>query len=70
MTPDSEEWGYIGRKMVAEKLWAPTAGSRFLAAHLKSLEDYPPGQGADSLRMQKAIEEAMKKLDNPHDSSS
>lgn len=25
MDPESHEWGYIGRKFVAEKLWAPTA---------------------------------------------
>lgn len=28
MDPQSHEWGYIGRKMVAEKLWVPIAGSR------------------------------------------
>jgi arylsulfatase len=26
-TPDSEEWGYIGRKFFAAKLWAPTAAT-------------------------------------------
>jgi arylsulfatase len=69
MDPESHEWGYIGRKMVAEKLWAPTAASRFLQAHLKSLSDYAPRQRADSLSAKKAIEEAMKKLDNPRGSS-
>ena len=46
MDPESPEWGYIGRKFVAQKLWAPTAGVPFLQAHLKSLQDYPPSQGA------------------------
>ena len=65
MDPQSHEWGYIGRKFFAEKMWAPTAASPFLAAHLKSLAEYPPRQGADSLSMQKAIEKAMQKLENP-----
>jgi arylsulfatase len=38
-------------------------------AYLKSLQDFPPSQGADTLSMRKAVEEAMKKLDNPHGSS-
>ncbi|MGE5362272.1 MAG: arylsulfatase [Bacteroidales bacterium] len=64
MTPDSEEWGYIGKKFFAAKLWAPTAATPFLAAHLKSLADYPPSQGADTLSMKKAIEDVMKKMEN------
>jgi arylsulfatase len=69
MTPDSEENGYIGRKFLGQKLWAPTAAGPFLAAHLKSLADYPPRQAADSLSMKKAVERAMKMLENPHGSS-
>ena len=69
MTPDSEEWGYIGKKFLAQKLWAPTGASVFLAAHLKSLADFPPSQGADTLSMKKAIEAAMKKMDAPQGSS-
>jgi arylsulfatase len=69
MTPDSEEWGYIGKKFLAQKLWAPTAGGPFLAAHLKSLAEFPPSQGADTLSMKKAIEEAMKKMEAPQGSS-
>ncbi|TDI40400.1 MAG: arylsulfatase [Acidobacteria bacterium] len=69
MDPESHEWGYIGRKFFAQKMWAPTAASPFLAAHLKSLQEYPPRQGADSLSMKKAIEEAMKKMENPGSSS-
>jgi len=65
MTPDSEEWGYVGRKFVAQKLWAPTAAVPFLAAHLKSLADFPPSQEADTLSMRKAIEKVMTMMDNP-----
>jgi len=45
--------GYIGRKFFVRKLWAPTAASPFLAAHLKSLQDCLPSQGADRLSMKK-----------------
>ena len=69
MTPDSGEFGYIGRAFFAHKLWAPTAAGPFLAAHLKSLEEFPPSQGADTLSMKKAIDEAMKKMENPGGSS-
>ena len=69
MTPDSAEFGYIGRLFFAQKLWAPTAAGPFLAAHLKSLEEFPPSQGADTLSMKKAIDEAMKKMENPGSSS-
>ena len=65
MTPDSEEWGYIGKKFLGQKLWAPTAAGPFLAAHLKSLQDFPPSQGADSFSMKKNIEDVMKKMENP-----
>ena len=58
-----------GRMFFAQKLWAPTAAGPFLAAHLKSLEEFPPSQGADTLSMKKAIDEAMKKLENPNASS-
>jgi arylsulfatase len=69
MDPESHEWGYIGRKFFAEKLWAPTAAGPFLAAHLKSLQDFPPRQGADTLSMKKAIDETMKKMESPSGSS-
>ena len=36
MTPDSEEWSCIARKFLGQKLWAPTAATQFLVAHLKS----------------------------------
>ena len=65
MDPQSHEWGYIGRKFFAQKMWAPTAAASFLMEHLKSIQEYPPRQGADTLSMKKAIDEAMKKMENP-----
>jgi arylsulfatase len=65
VTPDSHEYQSEGRKFLAYKLWVPTAAGPFLAAHLKSLNDFPPRQGADTMSMKKAIDETMKKLENP-----
>ena len=69
MDPESHEWGYIGRKFVAQKLWAPTAAGRSSQAHLKSLQEFPPRQGADTLSLKKAIDETMQKMANPVGSS-
>jgi arylsulfatase A-like enzyme len=69
MDPESHEWGYIGRKFFAQKMWAPAAASSFLAAHLKSLQQFPPRQGADSLSLKKAIDQAMKTMEMPNGSS-
>lgn len=65
MDPESKEWGYIGRKFFATKMWAPTAATPFIAAHLTSLAEFPPRQKADTLSLKKALEETMRKLDNP-----
>jgi len=46
-------------------MWAPTAARSFLAAQLKSLQEFPPRQGADTLSLKKAIDSAMEKMDNP-----
>jgi len=69
MDPQSHEWGYIGRKFFAAKMWTPTAGGPFIAAHLKSLMEFPPSQGADTLSLKKALEEAQRKMENPSASS-
>jgi arylsulfatase len=69
VTPDAPGFEYEGRKFFASKLWAPTGAGPFLAAHLKSLEEYPPSQGADTLSMKKAVEDAMKKATAPNASS-
>jgi hypothetical protein len=61
--PESPEWGYAGRKFFAQKMWAPTAAQSFIREHLKSLKDYPPRQGADTLSMHKALETAMARME-------
>ena len=63
MDPESDEWGYMAAQVLRPKLWAPTAASPFLGAHLKSLKEFPPSQGADTLSLHKALEAAMAKLD-------
>ncbi len=45
MDPESEEWGYIGRRFAAAKLWAPTAATPFIGAHLQSSEGIPAESG-------------------------
>ena len=69
MDPESEEWGYIGRKFFASKLWASTGVGPFIGAHLQSLKDFPPSQGADTLSLHKALERAQAMMENPHGSS-
>ncbi len=69
MDPESHEWGYIGRKFFAEHMWAPNAATPFLAQHLKSLQEFPPRQGADTLSMKKAIDKVMQEMQNPNSSS-
>jgi arylsulfatase len=63
MDPESHEWGYVGRKFFATKMWAPTAAQSFIRTHLKSLQDFPPRQGADTLSLHKALESAMAKME-------
>ncbi len=65
MTPDSEEWGYVGRKFLAAKLWAPTAAIPFIAEHLKSIMEFPPRQKADTLSVKKALEKVQQQMENP-----
>jgi arylsulfatase A-like enzyme len=65
MTPDSEEWGYVGRKFFAQKMWAPTGAGPFIAEHLKSLGEFPPRQKADTLSVKKSLEKVMQQLENP-----
>jgi len=64
MDPQSEEWGYVGRKFFAQKMWAPTAAGPFIAEHLQSLAKYPPRQKADTLSLKKALEGVMARLEN------
>ncbi|MGQ4583604.1 sulfatase-like hydrolase/transferase [Lysobacter sp. F60174L2] len=64
MDPESHEYGYIGRKFFAHKMWAPNASKPFLAEHVLSFQKYPPRQGADSLSLHKVMENAMNKLES------
>jgi arylsulfatase len=63
MDPESHEWGYIGRKFFASKMWAPTAAGPFIQTLLKSIQEYPPRQGADSLSLKTVLDNAMKRFD-------
>jgi arylsulfatase len=45
-------------------MWAPTAAQAFIGAHLKSLQEFPPRQGADTLSLHKALEQAMAKMES------
>jgi arylsulfatase len=63
MDQESHEWGATSRKFFASKMWALNSSAPFLQVHLKSLMDFPPSQGADSLSMKKALDETMKKLE-------
>lgn len=65
MDPESHEWGYVGRKFFAHKMWAPNAAAPFLGAHIQSLVQYPPRQKADTLSLKKALDAIMQKLENP-----
>ncbi len=61
--PLSPEWGYMGRKLFAEKMWTFIPAQGLLAAHIKSLQEWPPRQRAQSLSMQKAMEAAMQAIE-------
>jgi len=50
-------------------MWAPNAAGPFIAEHLKSLNDFPPRQKADTLNIKKALENAMKMMQTPNGSS-
>ena len=69
MTPDSREFAYMGQKFFAQKMWVGSGAGPVIAEHLKSLQEFPPSQGADTFSMKKAIENVMKKLENPNASS-
>ena len=58
------------RRFFASKMWALNSSAPFIAAHLKSLMEFPPSQGADTLSMKKALDEVMKKLETPHPAAS
>lgn len=45
------------------------AAGEFIAAHLKSLMEFPPSQGADTFSLKVALEKAQAKMQNPNASS-
>jgi len=61
--PHSHEWGYMARKLFAEKLWTLIPAQEILGEHMKSLQQWPPRQRAESLSMQKAMEAVMQQLE-------
>ena len=69
--PDGEDGPGVARvgttasRFFAHKMWALNASAPFIAAHLKSLMEFPPSQGADTLSIKKALDETMKKLEAP-----
>ena len=65
MDQESHEYGSTARRFFASKMWALNSAAPFITAHLKSLQDFPPSQGADTLSMKKALDEAMKQLEAP-----
>jgi arylsulfatase A-like enzyme len=60
---ESPMWGATGRKFLVSKMWTMNTAAGFIGEHLKSLAEYPPSQGGDSLSMKKVLEEFMKKLE-------
>ena len=69
MDQESHEWGTTARRFFASKMWALNSSAPFIQTHLKSLMEFPPSQGADTLSLKKALDEMMKKLEAPHGSS-
>jgi len=66
MDPQSHEWGYIGRKFLGAKSWVTTGAGPFIAAHVKSLTEFPPSQGTDTLSLKKALEKAQDLMERPN----
>jgi arylsulfatase len=63
MDQESHEWGYTGREFFMHKLWALNAAGPLIAEHLKSIMEYPPSQGADTLSIKKALDEMQAKME-------
>ena len=61
MDQESHEWGTAGHASSQQDVGAEPSGP-FIAAHLKSLMEYPPSQGADTLSIKKALDEIQAKL--------
>lgn len=56
MDQESHEFGYIGRKLFAQKMWTLIPAQGVLAQHIETLQKFPPRQRAESLSMEKAMD--------------
>jgi len=63
MDQESHEFGYIGRKLFAQKMWTLIPAQGVLAQHIETLKKFPPRQRAESLSMEKAMDALMKSLE-------
>ena len=63
MDQESHEWGTTSRRFFASKMWALNSSGPFIAEHMKSLMEFPPSQGADTLSLKKMLDEVQKKLE-------
>ena len=63
MDQESHEFGYIGRKLFAQKMWTLIPAQGILGEHIASLKKWPPRQKAESLSMEKAMDVLMKSLE-------
>ena len=61
--PHSPEWGYMGRKLFAEKMWTLIPAQGIIGEHAASLKKWPPRQRAESLSMEKAMDALIKSLE-------
>ncbi len=62
MDQESHEWQTAGKTFFAHKMWALNASGPFIAEHIKSLLEFPPSQGADSLSLKKNLDEIQAKM--------
>ena len=63
MDAELHEWGYIGREFTMHKMWVLNAAGPIVAAHLKSMIEFPPSQASDTLNVKKALEEIQAKME-------
>jgi arylsulfatase len=63
MSQESHEWQNASQTFFAHKMWALNASGPIIGAHLKTLMEYPPSQGADTLSLKKALEEMQAKME-------
>ncbi len=62
MDQESHEFGYIGRKLFAQKMWTLIPAQGILGQHIESLKQWPPRQRAESLSLEKKMDTLMQSL--------